>query len=115
MTYQQVTLVVPLGPNVGGGDTDYTIRAARYSHRMKLAELENALCAQFGGWTATDGQGAWNEGSVVLREDVRVYTLAASIGLTSDDLAQLRHRVKVLLDQRAVYLAAYDLAEKPVQ
>ncbi len=108
MTFQQVTLVVPLGPNVPGmGVGEYD---------GNLAVLETELVSLFGGFTAVDGRGAWEpvRGST-LYESVRVYTLAASIGITSADLAQIRQRVKVLLDQRAVYLAVYDLAEKPVQ
>ena len=107
MTFQQVTLVVPLAPNIPG------MSVGEYDGN--LAQLERELIATLGGFTSVNGRGAWEDGSVVLHEDVRVYTIAAYIGLTSDDLAALRQRVKVLLDQRAVYLAAYDLAEKPVQ
>ena len=108
MTFQQVTLVVPLGPNVPG------MSVGEYD--INLLRLERSLCSQFGGWTAVDGRGAGlSEDGDTLHEQVRVYTLAAYIGLTSDDLAELRQLVKVLLDQRAVYLAAYDLAEKPIQ
>lgn len=142
MTFQQVTLVVPLGPNVPG------ISVSEYDGN--LAVLELALVRMFGGWTAVDGHGAWEPGPLTtcegckwdfadepehvaaakdsgncpncgrtlgdtLYEPVRVYTLATGIEITFDDLAILRQRVKVLLDQRAVYLAAYDLAEKPIQ
>lgn len=105
MIQQQVTLVVPLGPNVPG------MSVGEYDGN--LAELELALIALFGGFTAVDGRGAWEEGSVVLREDVRVYTLGGNID--ADTIVYLRQRVSQLLDQRAVYLATYDLAEKPVQ
>lgn len=117
MTFQQVTLVVPLTPNARDGDSDQLIGAARYHYRQALAELEESLVALFGGFTAVDGRGAWRPEEIgeTLYEDVRVFTLAAHIGLTTDALAELRQHVKVLLDQRAVYLAAYDLAEKPVQ
>ena len=102
MTAQQLTLVVPTKPNQGSMDVD--------DYRYALAQLERELTSMFGGFTVIEGRGAWENGSQVLHEQVRVYTLAAENGMTT-----LRERVKELLDQRAVYLAAYDLAEKPVQ
>lgn len=111
MTFnRQMTLIVPLRPNVPG------MSVTDYNGNLALLELE--LIDDFGGFTAVDGRGAWRPSAVngdVLYEPVRIFTLACAIGLTSDGIAALRHRVKVLLDQRAVYLAAYDLAEKPVQ
>ena len=107
---RQMTLIVPLQPNVPGMSvTDYN---------GNLALLEVELIDEFGGFTAVDGRGAWRPAAVngdTLYEPVRIFTIACASGLTSDYTAELRERVKVLLDQRAVYLAAYDLAEKPVQ
>jgi hypothetical protein len=83
-----------------------------------LAQLEIELIATFGGFTAVDGRGAMEDGSTVLREPVRVYTLALTLPprvFHPWEIVNLRKRVKVLLDQRTVYLATYDLAEKPVQ
>ena len=108
MTAQQITLVVPLTPNFPGMSIG--------TYDDSLAELEQGLITQFGGWTAVDGRGAWDEGlGDTFYEAVRVYTLATHIGLSYEGLATLRERVKVLLDQRVVYLAAYALAEQPVQ
>ena len=105
--FVQATLVVPTSPNQG------SMSVAGYDYALGQLELE--LIATFGGFTAVDGRGAWENGPQVLHEQVRVYTLAAENGMTAVGLAALRERVKNLLDQRAVYLAAYDLAEKPVQ
>jgi hypothetical protein len=85
---------------------------------LNLAQLERELIASFGGFTVTKGRGACEDGPVILQEPVRVYTLAVQLPADDDDkgypIAILRARVKELLDQRTVYLAAYDLAEKPV-
>lgn len=105
--HQQVTLIVPRRANIPG------MSLAEYATNMKI--LEDALVAQFGGFTAVDGHGAWESNGDVLHEEVRVYTLGSNYHLDGEDLATLRRTVKILLDQRAVYLAAYDLAEEPVR
>lgn len=108
MTWTQLTLIVPLGPNVPG------MSVAEYDGN--LAELEVELIADFGGLTSVDGRGDWRDSAGdTLNERVRVYTLGLELGnWPAGVLGSIRQRVKVLLDQQAVYLAAYDLAEQPV-
>ncbi len=105
--FVQATLVVPTGPNQGSMSV--------HDYDSALRELEAELLAAFGGFTAVDGHGAsWDGSTTILRESVRVYTLALSAVLVDQALLTLRERVKVLLDQRTVYLSAVDTAEKPV-
>jgi len=105
--FTQATLVVPTDPNQG------SMSVADYDHA--LGQLEQELTATFGGFTVVRGRGAWEEGSQVLHEQVRVYTLALDTALVDQALFTLRERVKELLDQHTVYLAACDVTDKPVQ
>jgi hypothetical protein len=100
MTYIEARLIVPTEPNAVKRES------WREAYETQLALLERDLVRTFGGYTATEGRGAWDTGEgAVQYERVRVYLLSFE-GLAHDPrLHYLRDMVKERLDQKAVYLS----------
>ena len=51
------------------------------------AALQSTLCATFGGFTVTQGQGGWRDGSTVYMDSVAVYDVASDA--TEENRAKL--------------------------
>lgn len=110
MAYVEARLIVPTEPNISNRQ--------RKEYPGRLRELERTLVYAFGGFTATNGRGAWDNGDgSVEHEPVRVYLLAFDSADTEalGALNTLRDYVKARLGQRAVYLSQTTIEEKPVQ
>jgi hypothetical protein len=72
---------------------------------VSLDTYERALCAYFGGFTRTDGQGGFMGVSLVYHEPVAIYDVAMKdTRRENDKLQALAERVKRELDQEAVYI-----------
>ena len=72
------------------------------------SQLEKRLCQQFGGFTATLGQGGWQtlDGRVIC-EPVTIYTIAASAhdDHFCNDFRDLAREIARDLEQECVYLS----------
>lgn len=93
------TLHVPAqlndGQPVGAGILDY---------------VEQRLIAYGGGFTLTEGIGAWRgDDGNVYREPVKLYAVDSASPDTADEILLLARRICDLLDQEAVYVTAIDL------
>ena len=76
-----------------------------------LATIESDLLDLAGGFTATEGIGAWRgNGGHVYREPVRLYHVDTAEPDAPELLAALASSVARWLDQEAVYLTAAPLA-----
>lgn len=111
MAYVEARLIVPTNENQDG---DMTYAA----YRLRLRVLERDLVHAFGGFTATEGRGAWDNGDgSIEHEPVCVYLIAVD----SEDMEALltfntlRDYVKARLGQKAVYLSRTTIEAKPVQ
>jgi hypothetical protein len=74
-----------------------------------LALIESDLLDIGGGFTATDGVGAWRGDGTTYREPVRLYAVDTDDPEAPGLLHALARTVARWLDQEAVYLTAADL------
>ncbi len=114
MAYIEARLIVPTAPNISDQQ--------RKEYPGRLHELERNLAYAFGGYTTTEGSGAWDDGkSNVLREPVYEPVRMYLIAYNSEDaeaviaINSLRSFVKARLGQQAVYLSRTVIEEKPIQ
>jgi hypothetical protein len=112
VTYIEARLIVPAEPHPGSA-------LHPEAYRGHLQMLERSLVRRFGGFTVTEGRGAWNNAAnLTLEEPVRVYLFAFNGGVPSRTAAMLlevRDEVKHLLRQRAVYLSHIVIEREPVE
>ena len=88
------TLHVPLKLNDGTPTPD-----------AELAYIERQLVGLVGGFTATDGVGAWESGEVIYHEPVRLYSTDSEDDIAAD-LRGFARGIGKRLDQEAVYVTA---------
>jgi hypothetical protein len=55
--------------------------------------FQNYLAGTFGGFTVTEGEGAWFDGTEVVREQVKVYMVSFN-GWAPNFLASIRHELR---------------------
>lgn len=110
MRFIEARLIVPESPNAGSWMSE-----ADYVDGVYQLELHLADC--FGGFTRVPGLGAWVDDGQVKYEAVNVYIIDwcdanEDAGAAFDGL---REYVKVVLDQRAVYLSHHYIEDAAVQ
>ena len=103
-------LIIPAGPEQGS-------RLRVQPYKLELAKLERLLVAAFGGYTMTEGEGAWRpDKRAVVRERVRVYLFAFDRHdqLTAEVVDRLPADLCVTFDQDAIYLSQTSKEGNPI-
>ena len=110
MPHIEARLILPTEPSRGSH-----LQAVHY--QVELVKLERLLVETFGGYTQTEGIGAWRapQGSIV-RERVRIYLFAYDRydHDQSEAMERLPADVRKSFDQEAVYLSRTELKGQPV-
>ncbi|KKN83823.1 hypothetical protein LCGC14_0294760 [marine sediment metagenome] len=117
MGWVEARLVIPTHPDQyspfkGKGQLQYITEK---EYQAQLRALEVNLVKAFGGFTVTEGRGAWDSGTHVEFESVRVYTIAIDSTKADFHPYLLRQEVARRLGQRAVYLSVTKLEGQPIQ
>jgi len=75
------------------------------THGIALNRLRRALVEAFGGYTKTEGEGAWVSNGAIISEPVDVYTVACTDSPVSvNTLRALAKDACAALEQECVYL-----------
>ena len=72
-----------------------------------VRQFEDCLLLQFGGFTRTDGFGAWRNHKIVDRERVWIYTVATDLEHTSS-VRKLAADICAKLDETCIYVRHTD-------
>ena len=97
-----ITCIVPRQPN-----EDSLCTAEGYTSQVR--SFESLLAQAFGGYTVTEGFGAWAEdGTNVVSEKVYIYRIDVSLDNvyeTASIVSGLRYQICTRFDQKAAYVA----------
>ena len=106
----EARLIIPTRPNKGS-----YILADQY--HMALVKLERRLVTTFGGYTKTEGIGAWKAPhESIVRERVRIYLFAYDSHNIDhfEEMERLPAEMRIIFDQEAIYLSRTQLQGQPV-